>query len=97
MSNISDLGDLIGNLPEASWLESAACGELGLDELDLFFVDAGRTLSREARQLCGRCPVRTDCLEHAYAHDIAGGYFGGMSPSKRRSLPLERARELIAE
>jgi WhiB family redox-sensing transcriptional regulator len=96
MSNISDLGELIGNLPEATWLEGAACGELDLERLELFFVDAGRTLSREARQLCGNCPVPVECLRHAYDHDIVGGYFGGMSPSKRRSLPLERAVELIS-
>lgn len=91
MSNIRDLGELIGNLPEDGWLGQAACRELDLDKITLFFVDAGRSLSQEAQALCNSCPVRTECLEHAYDHEIAGGYFGGMSPSRRRSLSREDA------
>jgi WhiB family redox-sensing transcriptional regulator len=86
MSNSTELAALIESSPEFSWLESAACGDLGLDQLDLFFVEAGRTLSREAAAICGTCPVRAECLEHATARDIAGGYFGGVSPSKRRRM-----------
>lgn len=96
MSNIRDLGELIGNLPEDGWLSDAACRELNLDKISLFFVDAGRSLSQEARTLCEACPVRTECLEHAYDHEIAGGYFGGMSPSRRRALTREDALAVLA-
>ncbi len=95
MSNIGDLGELIGNLPEDGWLTQASCRELALDKISLFFVDAGRSLSQEAQALCAACPVRTDCLEHAYDHEIAGGYFGGVSPSQRRSLSREDALATI--
>ena len=91
MSNVRDLGDLIGNLPENEWLSQAACRHLELDKISLFFVDAGCSLSHEAQAMCGSCPVRAECLGHAYQHEIAGGYFGGVSPSRRRTLSREDA------
>jgi hypothetical protein len=96
MSNTTELAALIESSPEFAWLEDAACGDLELEQLDLFFVEAGRTLSREAAAICERCPVRLDCLEHASSRDIAGGYFGGVSPSKRRRMTLERADDTDA-
>lgn len=89
MSNIQSLAELIENADDYSWLRHAACGDLGLDALDQFFVEAGRSLSRETVAMCNACPVRRECLKHAYDQEIAGGYFGGVSPTKRRSLPLE--------
>lgn len=86
MANHHELAALIESSPEFTWLEQAACGDLDLDQLDLFFVEAGRTLSREAVAICERCPVRADCLDHAINREIAGGYFGGVSPSKRRRM-----------
>lgn len=56
----------------------------------MFFVEAGRSLSKEAKAMCERCEVSQECLEYALEHDIAGGYFGGMSPSKRRQLARDR-------
>ena len=89
MSNIQSLAELIENANEYSSLRDAACGDLGLDALDQFFVEAGRSLSRETVALCNGCPVRAECLQHAYDHEIAGGYFGGVSPTKRRALPID--------
>ncbi len=86
MSTIHDLASVIEGSAELSWLAGAACGDLSLDQLDLFFVEAGRSLSKEAAAICGGCPVRIDCLRHACQHEIAGGYFGGVSPTKRRSI-----------
>jgi len=36
--------------------------------------------------------VRAECLEYAIDAEIAGGYFGGMSPSKRREVATARTR-----
>ncbi len=93
MSNPNELAALIENTPEYTWLEHAACGDLELHQLEMFFVEAGRTLSREAAAMCERCPVRQDCLDHASNREIAGGYFGGVSPSKRRRLADDRRRD----
>lgn len=86
MPSPNDLAALIEGTPEYAWLDDAACGDLELEQLEMFFVEAGRTLSREAAAMCERCPVRAQCLDHAASREIAGGYFGGLSPSKRRQL-----------
>ena len=95
MSNTQDLAPLIEAAPELSWLQRAACSELDLDRLDLFFVDAGRTLSKEATAMCRGCEARIDCLRHAYANEIEGGYFGGLSSAKRRAMSIDEAIETI--
>jgi WhiB family redox-sensing transcriptional regulator len=89
------LSELIERAPELTWLDDAACGNLPLDQLPLFFVEAGRTIAAETKALCRGCPVRHQCLDHAYAHQIASGYFGGISPGRRRALTHAEARELV--
>jgi WhiB family transcriptional regulator, redox-sensing transcriptional regulator len=86
MARSQDIAALIEHSNADAWVEHAACGDLDIDQLDLFFVDAGRTLSKEAISLCSTCPVRAECLAHAMNREIGGGYFGGVSPSKRRTL-----------
>lgn len=93
-SHRHDLAPLIESTPELAWLQDAACGELELERLDLFFVEAGRTLSKEAAAICRGCDARADCLRYAYENEIEGGYFGGVSSAKRRSLSLDQALEL---
>jgi hypothetical protein len=85
----------LATVPDLPWLEKALCGQLPLEQLDRFFVDAGRTIDAETIALCRRCPVRLDCLEHAYRNDITSGFFGGMSPSKRRTLSHDEALEEV--
>lgn len=89
MGDIQSLANLVENANDYGWLRDAACGDLELEALDQFFVEAGRSLTRETMQMCASCAVRSECLRHAYAQEIAGGYFGGVSPTKRRALPLE--------
>ena len=72
------------------WLEEAACADLDLD-LEEFFVEPGQRIRPEVLLVCIQCPVRLDCLRHAYRLGPVGGYFGGMSPAKRLELTLEEA------
>ena len=95
MSTTTDLALIIEQSPELSWLEHAACASLDVEQLDLFFVGAGKSLSNEAKMLCRGCAARRECITHAYEREIAGGYFGGMSPIKRRKLTLSEALEAI--
>ena len=52
----------------------------------------GRLLSekggstREAKRICGECPVRAECLEYALEEDERFGIWGGMSERERRKL-----------
>ena len=91
MASGRSLDELIEHTPDLPWLVRAACGELELDQLELFFVEAGRTISSATVALCQRCPVRRECLDHAYRHEIVSGYFGGMSPGRRRVLSHDQA------
>lgn len=85
------LSDVIENAPEFDWLEQAHCGDLAPDQLSMFFVEAGKAISKEALDLCRQCCVRTECLTHAYQCEVGSGYFGGMSPNRRRTVPMEQA------
>ncbi len=86
MAAARPLDELIEHTPELPWLDDAACGDLDIARLDLFFVEAGRTIASSTVALCRKCPVRRACLDHAYQHEIVSGYFGGVSPGRRRVL-----------
>lgn len=83
--------DTTANLP---WLVDAACGDLDLGQLDMFFVGIGHTLSAEAAVLCRSCPVSTECLQHAVDRRATAGYFGGLSPAQRH--PSRMAPEVTS-
>jgi hypothetical protein len=74
------------------WLDQAACAGL---PIEAFFVQAGHVIDEEVLNVCRSCPVRLDCLRHAYnpVLNITGGYFGGMSPGQRREMTYEQALE----
>jgi WhiB family transcriptional regulator, redox-sensing transcriptional regulator len=94
----STLYEAIERTPDLPWLSQASCGKLPLDQLNCFFVEAGKSISASTIAMCRRCPVRIDCLDHAYEHKIVSGYFGGMSPSRRRSLShVDATAEVLAD
>jgi hypothetical protein len=93
--DLRDVVALIENLPELAWVDQAACGGFELDQLDHYFVDVGHTVSAETIATCRTCPVRGDCLDHAYLNDLTSGYFGGLSPSQRRRMSHAEARASI--
>ena len=92
MSHADELATVIESAAIDAWLDRAACADLDLEHLPMFFVEAGRSLSKQATALCERCPVRRNCLDHAIEREITSGYFGGMSPSARRHRVAERRR-----
>lgn len=96
MNRTNDLAALIEQTSDLDWLQQASCADLGIDQLDLFFVEAGKSLAKETVEMCRRCPVRVACVSHAYDNDVAGGYFGGISPSRRRKLSRSEAIVEIA-
>ena len=54
---------------------------------------------RRAREICGRCEVRTECLEYALKTRESHGVWGGLNEQERRALLRERdlrERELRA-
>lgn len=65
------------------WLDSALCAQV---DPDVFFADRGGS-TREAKKICSRCPVRTECLQDALDRgDVDYGIIGGLTPRERRRL-----------
>lgn len=79
------------------WAERALCAQA---DGDAWFPDKGRSaLAVIAKQICGRCPVRTECLDYALSgadtwKGISTGIWGGTTPRERSRL--RRARKEAA-
>ena len=70
------------------WMLEARC--LDADP-EAFFPEKGGS-TREAKRICGICPVQSDCLDYALANDQRFGIWGGLSERERRRLKrLNRA------
>lgn len=77
------------------WQEDGLCR--GMDSERFFTEDrdhgqqrrASRT--REAKELCGRCPVAQACLDHALAVPETYGIWGGATASERLQMLARRA------
>ncbi len=67
------------------WTDSAACRGARPDDL---FVKG--TAQNRAKQVCGQCPVRTECLAEALDNGIEWGVWGGMTERERRALLRRR-------
>jgi WhiB family transcriptional regulator, redox-sensing transcriptional regulator len=57
---------------------------------DVFFPSHGDP-GTKARQICGSCTVRRECLEYATAAD-EWGIWGGLDEQERRNLRKKRQR-----
>jgi WhiB family redox-sensing transcriptional regulator len=79
------VADLLGDAPE--WQERALCAQT---DPEAFFPEKGGS-TREAKRICSRCEVRTDCLEYALGHDERFGIWGGLSERERRKLKRRAA------
>lgn len=80
---------------DAGWRSQGAC--LTADP-ELFFPlsSAGPSLYQlaEAKKFCGRCPVRSECLDFALSTQQVHGVWGGTSEQERRQLLAARASGL---
>lgn len=56
-------------------------GDRGLDDP----YNTGYT-TRIAKDLCNRCPVRTQCLEYSLANSEENGIWGGLTTKERQQL-----------
>ena len=70
-----------------SWQSRANC--MGVDP-ELFFPERGAS-TREAKEVCRGCVVRSDCLEYALANGEKFGIWGGLSERERRKVRRSRA------
>jgi WhiB family transcriptional regulator, redox-sensing transcriptional regulator len=78
------------------WQRFGACQT---EDGDVFFPPATFETKAErelreakAKRVCGRCPVRLECLEWSIAIAEPHGVWGGLSESERRKVIAARAQ-----
>jgi hypothetical protein len=74
------------------WLDRIACADL---DPAVMFVEAGHTIDPAVVETCRSCPVRHECLLHAYRRPVRSGYLAGLSPSQRRKMSFGQALEYV--
>ena len=82
-----DLGKVAGLSTE--WQDLAECAKQ-TGAVD-FFPARGESV-RDAKEVCARCEVRSECLDFALRLKVAHGVWGGLSERERRLLRRERHR-----
>lgn len=77
-SGSADVLDLLWKRP--TWMADAACRGM---PVNLFYPQRGDS-TYEAKQVCGRCPVREDCYRFAMDTNQTIGIWGRTSERQRR-------------
>jgi WhiB family redox-sensing transcriptional regulator len=79
-----------------SWYHDAACQS---EDPELFFPIGtnGPALLQlmDAKRICARCPVQSECLRWAIVTGMEYGVWGGMSEDERRALRRRTARHRL--
>lgn len=95
--------------PGLAWLDDAACrfmitddtGNVDKDSIKKFFVAAGHVITVPQKQMCTACPVRRECLIHAFigsdGKSVTAGYLAGFSSGQRNSTPFEQLYAQVEE
>ena len=80
-----------------SWRDHALCRDT---DPELFFPvgTTGIALVQidKARQVCGECTVRSECLEYALDTNQDSGIWGGLSEEERRVIRRQRRGRNVA-
>ena len=64
-----------------AWVDDAECRNISVD---VFFPGPGQR-AREALEICGRCPVRAECLSEAMDDETLDfGVRGGLTSAARK-------------
>lgn len=78
------------------WQESAACR---YEDPELFYPIGTRDVSSvhtaQAKRVCARCPVKSECLSEALRDRIRYGIWGGKTEHEREQM-IRRARRTRA-
>src|SRR4249920_1941272 len=84
---------LTKELGHMDWRHKAVCRD---EDPELFFPvgNSGPALAQiaDAKLVCNRCPVTTECLTWALDSGQDAGVWGGMSEDERRALKRRNAR-----
>jgi len=79
------------------WVAEARC--IGEDPELFFPIGTSEVALRQAsvaKQICGGCPVRADCLEWSLVTCQDAGVWGGLDEEERREIRRARRRTAAA-
>jgi WhiB family transcriptional regulator, redox-sensing transcriptional regulator len=69
------------------WRDDALCAQTDPEVFHPVVKGSGSTKqAMQAKAICARCDVRTQCLEYALSADERYGVWGGLSESERRKF-----------
>lgn len=89
-STVVDLPTLLGRVFKYQpWRDEALCAQT---DPDAFFPEKGGS-TREAKQVCTRCPVQAECIDEALANNERFGIWGGVSERDRRKILRRQAEQ----
>jgi hypothetical protein len=71
---------------EGGWQDDSACRRA---DPELFFPQLGENAA-EAKRICARCPVRSECLSYAMGRPDLQGVWGGLTDEERRDVRAGR-------
>ncbi|MEV4452872.1 WhiB family transcriptional regulator [Streptomyces mirabilis] len=74
------------SIGDTSWHSRGACHGMDPEDADAVFFPLPRDHEAiaEAKELCGLCPVRRDCLNYALENALKEGVWGGLTEAERR-------------
>jgi len=89
--------DMTGPLRALPWADGALCAQTDPDlwfelSTDRYISKPNGTRETAAKDICGRCPVRQECLDYAMADPMLQGIWGGLT-QREREQARRRARE----
>lgn len=88
MNDLLTIEDFLSLNRDRDWMVDAVCK--GVDT-ELFFPERGDNKSvEEAKAICARCPVQSQCGEYGISEVY--GFWGGVSPMKRRAERVRRRK-----
>ncbi|MEV5843705.1 WhiB family transcriptional regulator [Streptomyces sp. NPDC051985] len=75
-------------IADTSWHTRGTCHGMDVEDADAVFFPGPRDHEEiaEAKELCGWCPVRRECLDFALENVLKEGVWGGLTEAERRPL-----------
>ncbi|MEV6007297.1 WhiB family transcriptional regulator [Streptomyces sp. NPDC051976] len=75
-------------IADTNWHSAGACHGMDVEDADAVFFPGPRDHEEiaEAKELCGWCPVRRECLAFALENTLKEGVWGGLTEAERRPL-----------
>jgi WhiB family redox-sensing transcriptional regulator len=80
-----------------SWSVYAECSRVDVNP-ELFFPEqTAAHAARKAKEICGVCPVRVECLRWAFKTGDDYAVLGGLTPRERNQVRKESKRRRAAK